>query len=58
VGPGPLRRVVDFPAGGERITADAPVGVRHTLVNGVPVRRDGQPVEAGADARPGAVLRA
>jgi N-acyl-D-amino-acid deacylase len=58
VGPGPLRRVVDFPAGGERITADAPVGVRHTLVNGVPVRRDGQQVEAGPHARPGAVLRA
>jgi N-acyl-D-aspartate/D-glutamate deacylase len=58
VGPGPLRRVVDFPAGGERITADAPVGMRHTLVNGVPVRRDGHQVEAGADARPGAVLRA
>jgi N-acyl-D-amino-acid deacylase len=58
VGPGPLRRVVDFPAGGERITADAPVGMRHTLVNGVPVRRDGRQVEAGADARPGAVLRA
>ena len=26
VAPGPLRRVVDFPAEGERLTADAPVG--------------------------------
>jgi N-acyl-D-aspartate/D-glutamate deacylase len=41
VAPGPLRRVRDFPADGERLTADAPVGVRHTLVNGVPIRVDG-----------------
>ncbi len=44
VAPGPLRRVVDFPAGGERLTADAPVGMTHTLVNGVPIRVDGRPV--------------
>ena len=34
--PGPIRRVADFPAGSERLTADAPSGVRHVLVNGVP----------------------
>jgi N-acyl-D-aspartate/D-glutamate deacylase len=55
VAPGPLRRLRDFPADGERLTADAPVGVTHTLVNGVPIRVDGEPVE---DARPGALLRA
>ncbi len=41
VAPGPVRRVRDFPADSERLTADAPVGVRHVLVNGVPIRRDG-----------------
>ncbi|MGO9457694.1 MAG: N-acyl-D-amino-acid deacylase family protein [Acidimicrobiales bacterium] len=53
VAPGPLRRLRDFPADGERLTADAPVGVTHTLVNGVPIRVDGASCE---DARPGALL--
>jgi N-acyl-D-aspartate/D-glutamate deacylase len=55
VAPGPLRRVYDFPANGERLTADAPVGMTHTLVNGVPIRVDGASV---GGVRPGAVLRA
>ncbi len=54
VAPGPLRRVRDFPADGERLVADAPVGVAHVLVNGAPIREDGAPV---AGARPGTVLR-
>jgi N-acyl-D-aspartate/D-glutamate deacylase len=57
VAPGPLRRVRDFPADGERLTADAPVGVTHVLVNGVPIRADGEAAEEGLDARPGRVLR-
>jgi N-acyl-D-aspartate/D-glutamate deacylase len=57
VAPGPLRRIRDFPANGERLTADAPVGMTHTLVNGVPIRVDGEPSEAGLAARPGTVLR-
>ena len=44
VAPGPLRRVRDFPADGERLVADAPVGVTHTLVNGQPIRIDGDQV--------------
>ena len=52
VAPGPLRRIRDFPADGERLTADAPVGLTHTLVNGVPIRLDGQPVDVSGD-RPG-----
>jgi N-acyl-D-aspartate/D-glutamate deacylase len=55
VAPGPLRRLWDFPAGGERLTADAPVGMTHTMVNGVPVLLDGAPCE---DARPGVLLHA
>jgi N-acyl-D-aspartate/D-glutamate deacylase len=54
VAPGPLRRVRDFPADGERLTADAPVGVAHVLVNGVPIRENGVPQLA---QRPGRVLR-
>ena len=57
VAPGPLRRIRDFPADGERLTADAPVGMTHTLVNGVPIRVDGAPAEEGLAARPGVVLR-
>jgi N-acyl-D-aspartate/D-glutamate deacylase len=57
VAPGPLRRLRDFPADGERLTADAPVGMTHTLVNGVPIRVDGAPDPEGLAARPGVRLR-
>jgi N-acyl-D-aspartate/D-glutamate deacylase len=57
VAPGPLRRVVDFPAAGERLTADAPEGMTHMLVNGVPIRIDGESVPEGLGRRPGTVLR-
>jgi N-acyl-D-aspartate/D-glutamate deacylase len=40
VDPGPTRRVRDFPADAERLTAEEPHGVRHVLVNGTPIRRD------------------
>jgi N-acyl-D-amino-acid deacylase len=52
VGTGPLRRVRDFPAGGERLTAEEPTGMRHVLVNGTPIRRDGVQLDA-PDLRPG-----
>jgi N-acyl-D-aspartate/D-glutamate deacylase len=42
VAPGPTRRVRDFPADAERLTADQPVGMRHILVNGTPVQVDGE----------------
>ena len=41
VAPGPIRRIADFPAGSERLTADAPIGIRHVLVNGTPMQVDG-----------------
>ena len=31
---GPVRRLRDLPADGERLTFEEPVGVRHILVNG------------------------
>jgi len=59
VGPGTIRRVADFPANSERLTADRPIGVRHVLVNGTPIRVDerqqdltegpGRIVEVGAN---------
>jgi N-acyl-D-aspartate/D-glutamate deacylase len=52
VGPGPTRRVRDFPAQGERLTAEEPTGVRHVLVNGTPIRADGAQLDP-LEARPG-----
>ncbi|MFI5041781.1 MAG: amidohydrolase family protein [Acidimicrobiales bacterium] len=52
VGPGPLRRVRDFPADGERLTAEEPTGVRHVLVNGTPIRTNGSQLES-LEERPG-----
>ena len=37
---------------------DAPVGMRHVLVNGVPIRVDGAQVPDDVAGRPGVVLRA
>jgi N-acyl-D-aspartate/D-glutamate deacylase len=53
VDPGPLRRVRDFPAEAERLTADAPRGVRHVLVNGTPIRSDERSLLGALDERPG-----
>ena len=55
VAPGPLRRVRDFPADAERLTADAPIGVNHVVVNGTAVQVDGQRVDDAG--RPGRVVR-
>ena len=52
VAPGPMRRVRDFPAGGERLTCEEPAGLRHVLVNGVPIRVDEVELPLG-DVRPG-----
>jgi N-acyl-D-aspartate/D-glutamate deacylase len=55
VAPGPVRRVRDFPAGSERLTADRPQGVRHVLVNGVPIRIDEHALPLDATGRPGQI---
>ncbi|HEY8523322.1 MAG TPA: amidohydrolase family protein [Acidimicrobiales bacterium] len=54
VAPGPIRRVHDFPGGASRLTADQPEGIRHVVVNGTPIRRDGEPDPA---PRPGRLVR-
>ena len=53
VAPGPIRRVRDFPADADRLTADAPQGIRHVLVNGVPIQTDGESRAASMEKRPG-----
>jgi N-acyl-D-aspartate/D-glutamate deacylase len=53
VAPGPLRRVRDFPADADRLTADQPEGMRHVLVNGTPIRAEGRALLA---ARPGRLV--
>ncbi len=52
VGTGPTRRVRDFPADAERLTAEEPTGVRHVLVNGTPIRTDETQLDEPA-RRPG-----
>ncbi|MBW2268715.1 MAG: amidohydrolase family protein [Deltaproteobacteria bacterium] len=57
VGPGPVRRVRDFPADGERLTADAPTGMNHVLVNGTPIRVAGESLHDKLDSLPGQIAR-
>ena len=51
VAPGPVSRVRDFPADGERLTASQPTGMHHLFVNGVEVVRDGRILDE--TSRPG-----
>jgi N-acyl-D-aspartate/D-glutamate deacylase len=57
VSPGPVRRVVDFPANGERLTADQPTGMHHLFVNGVEVQRDGKLLQTALDSLPGRLVK-
>jgi N-acyl-D-amino-acid deacylase len=57
VAPGPVRRVVDFPANGERLTADQPTGMHHLFVNGVEVQRDGKLLQPALDSLPGQLVK-
>ncbi|MDX2039559.1 MAG: amidohydrolase family protein, partial [Isosphaeraceae bacterium] len=57
VGPGPIRRVVDMPADGDRLIADRPTGIDHVLVNGVPIRSEGESLLERLERFPGHILR-
>jgi N-acyl-D-amino-acid deacylase len=57
VAPGPLRRITDFPADGERLVADRPEGITHVVVNGTVIREGGTPVPGALETRPGKLLR-
>jgi hypothetical protein len=52
-----VRRVRDFPADAERLTADQPSGMRHVVVNGTPIVRDGALDTAAVATRPGQIVR-
>jgi N-acyl-D-amino-acid deacylase len=54
LGPGPIRRVRDMPANGERLIADAPTGIDAIIVNGVPITEAGKAIPG---VLPGTTLR-
>lgn len=56
VGPGPLKRVYDLPAGADRLVADAN-GIEAVIVNGRLVRQDNKDMVAANDKLPGRLLR-
>ena len=57
VAPGPIRRVTDMPANGDRLIADRPDGIDHVFVNGVAIRSEGQSLLDRLERYPGQVLR-
>ena len=56
VGPGPLRRVIDLPAGADRLISEAN-GIDAVIVNGTVIRRGGREVLTMHDKLPGRLLR-
>lgn len=56
VGPGPLKRVYDLPAGADRLVAEAN-GIEAVIVNGRLVRQDNKDMVAANDKLPGRLLR-
>jgi N-acyl-D-aspartate/D-glutamate deacylase len=56
VGPGPLKRVHDMPAGADRLVSEAS-GIDAVVVNGTLIRRDNKDVFAANDRLPGRLLR-
>jgi N-acyl-D-amino-acid deacylase len=56
VGPGPLKRVYDLPAGADRLVSEAS-GIDAVIVNGRLIRRDGKDAVAADDKLPGRLLR-
>src|SRR5262249_30286258 len=56
VGASKLRRVHDFPAGGDRLVSDA-IGIEAVVVNGTLIRQNGRDVVDPDGPLPGNVLR-
>ena len=56
VGPGPLKRVYDLPAGADRLVSEAS-GIDAVIVNGKLIRRDGKDAVAANEKLPGRLLR-
>jgi N-acyl-D-amino-acid deacylase len=56
VGPGPLKRIYDLPAGADRLVSEAS-GIDAVIVNGKLIRRNGKDAVAANDRLPGRLLR-
>src|SRR4029453_1274968 len=56
VGPGPLKRVYDLPAGADRLVSEAS-GIDAVIVNGTLIRRQGRDAVAPDGPLPGRLLR-
>jgi N-acyl-D-aspartate/D-glutamate deacylase len=56
VGPGPLKRVYDLPAGADRLVSEAK-GIEAVVVNGTVIRHNGRDAVAANDKLPGRLLR-
>ena len=56
VGPSPLKRVYDLPAGADRLVSEAS-GIDAVIVNGKLIRRDGKDAVATNEKLPGRLLR-
>jgi N-acyl-D-aspartate/D-glutamate deacylase len=56
VGPGPLKRVYDLPAGADRLISEAS-GIDAVVVNGTIIRRSGKDTVGANDKLPGRLLR-
>jgi N-acyl-D-amino-acid deacylase len=56
VGPGPLKRVHDLPAGADRLVSEAS-GIDAVIVNGQLIRHNGKDAVAANDKLPGRLLR-
>lgn len=56
VGPGPLKRVYDLPAGADRLVSEAS-GIDAVIVNGKMVRQNGRDAVAADEKLPGRLLR-
>jgi N-acyl-D-aspartate/D-glutamate deacylase len=56
VGPGPLKRVYDLPAGADRLVSEA-AGIDAVIVNGRLIRHGGKDAVTADDKLPGRVLR-
>jgi N-acyl-D-amino-acid deacylase len=55
--PGPIHRVRDMPANGDRLVGDEPEGVDWVLVNGTPIREEGKPLTDQLGRLPGTIVR-
>jgi N-acyl-D-amino-acid deacylase len=57
IGPGPIRRLRDFPGDAERLSAPEPEGIHSVFVNGVRIAGSAETGEVVTTALPGQIVR-